>query len=71
MSRKAKYNQGTSLVSSEAAVDAKGLISIPRVHIAVNCGPEVKLIRICPQIDSAVVLGMGHALSAKWSQPTI
>jgi len=47
------------------------LISFPRVHIAVNCGPEVKLIRICPQIDSAVVLGMGRALSAKWSQPTI
>ena len=68
MSRKAKYNQGTSLVSR---VDVKGLISLPRVHIAVNCGPEVKLIRICPQIDSAVVLGMGHALSAKWSQPTI
>jgi len=59
----------TRIVGSR--VDVKGLISLPRVHIAVNCGPEVKLIRICPQIDSAVVLGMGHALSAKWSQPTI
>ena len=54
-------------VAAEAAVDNKGQISVPRVHIAVDCGPQVNPERIRSQMEGAVVMGMGLALTAEIS----
>jgi isoquinoline 1-oxidoreductase beta subunit len=52
-------------VATEAAVDAKGQITVPRVHIAVDCGPQVNPERVRSQMEGAVVMGMGLALTAE------
>lgn len=54
-------------VAAEAVVDAKGQVSVPRVHIAVDCGPQVNPERIRSQMEGAVVMGMGLAMTAEIS----
>ena len=46
----------------EAAVDEKGNITIPRVDIAVDCGPTVNPDRVRSQFEGAVVMGLGIGL---------
>ena len=46
----------------EAAVDEKGNITIPRVDIAVDCGPIVNPDRVRSQFEGAVVMGLGVGL---------
>ena len=52
-------------VAVEVSVDAKGAITIPRVDIAIDCGPQVNPERIRSQMEGAVVMGMGLALTAE------
>ncbi|VTZ51677.1 Isoquinoline 1-oxidoreductase, beta subunit [Methylocella tundrae] len=54
-------------VAAEVAVDDKGAITIPRVDIAIDCGPQVNPERIRSQMEGAVVMGMGLALTAEIS----
>jgi isoquinoline 1-oxidoreductase beta subunit len=56
-----------SFVSYTAAVIAvavsdKGELSIPRVDIAFDCGPQVNPERIRSQLEGACVMGLGNAL---------
>jgi len=46
----------------EVKVDDKGNITIPRVDLAVDCGPIVNPDRVRSQIEGAVVTGIGHGL---------
>jgi isoquinoline 1-oxidoreductase subunit beta len=46
----------------EVAVDGKGNITIPRVDIAVDCGPTVNPDRVRAQFEGAVVMGLGVGL---------
>ena len=46
----------------EVAVDEKGNITIPRVDIAVDCGPIVNPDRVRSQFEGAVVMGLGVGL---------
>jgi isoquinoline 1-oxidoreductase subunit beta len=46
----------------EAAVDEKGNVTIPRVDIAVDCGPTVNPDRVRSQFEGAVVMGLGVGL---------
>jgi isoquinoline 1-oxidoreductase subunit beta len=46
----------------EAAVDEKGNITIPRVDIAVDCGPIVNPDRVRSQFEGAVIMGLGVGL---------
>jgi isoquinoline 1-oxidoreductase subunit beta len=46
----------------EVAVDEKGRITIPRVDIAIDCGPIVNPDRIRSQLEGAVVMGLGIGL---------
>jgi isoquinoline 1-oxidoreductase beta subunit len=46
----------------EAAVDEKGNVSIPRVDIAIDCGPIVNPDRVRSQLEGAVVMGLGVGL---------
>jgi isoquinoline 1-oxidoreductase beta subunit len=46
----------------EAAVDEKGNITVPRVDIAVDCGPTVNPDRVRSQFEGAVVMGLGVGL---------
>ena len=46
----------------EAAVDEKGNITVPRVDIAVDCGPIVNPHRVRSQFEGAVVMGLGVGL---------
>jgi isoquinoline 1-oxidoreductase beta subunit len=46
----------------EAAVDEKGNITVPRVDIAVDCGPIVNPDRIRSQFEGAVIMGLGVGL---------
>ena len=46
----------------EAAVDEKGNITVPRVDIAVDCGPTVNPDRVRSQFEGAVVMGLGIGL---------
>jgi len=46
----------------EAAVDAKGNITIPRVDIAIDCGPIVNPDRVRSQLEGAVIMGLGVGL---------
>jgi isoquinoline 1-oxidoreductase beta subunit len=49
----------------EAAVDARGQVTVPRVHIVIDCGPQVNPERIRSQMEGAVIMGMGIALTAE------
>jgi isoquinoline 1-oxidoreductase beta subunit len=46
----------------EAAVDDKGNVSVPRIDIAIDCGPVVNPDRIRSQLEGACVMGLGVAL---------
>jgi isoquinoline 1-oxidoreductase beta subunit len=46
----------------EAAVDEKGNVTVPRVDIAVDCGPIVNPDRVRSQFEGAVVMGLGVGL---------
>jgi isoquinoline 1-oxidoreductase beta subunit len=54
-------------VAAEVEVDAAGALSVPRVDIAVDCGPQVNPERIRSQMEGAVVMGLGLATSAEIS----
>jgi isoquinoline 1-oxidoreductase beta subunit len=46
----------------EAAVNEKGEITVARVDIAIDCGPQVNPERIRSQLEGAVIMGLGVAL---------
>lgn len=46
----------------EVAVSEKGELSIPRVDIAFDCGPQVNPERVRVQIEGGCVMGLGNAL---------
>ncbi len=46
---------------THVAVDSKGVLTIPRVDIAVDCGPTVNPDRVRAQMEGAVVMGVGVA----------
>ena len=46
----------------EAAVDDKGRVTVPRVDIAVDCGPTVNPDRVRSQFEGAVIMGLGVGL---------
>ncbi|NTZ05654.1 xanthine dehydrogenase family protein molybdopterin-binding subunit [Burkholderia metallica] len=46
----------------EVQVGADGKISVPRVDIAIDCGPQVNPERVRSQLEGAVVMGLGIAL---------
>ena len=52
-------------VAAEVVVGEGGRLSIPRVDIAVDCGPRVNPERVRSQMEGAVIMGAGHALSAQ------
>ena len=43
----------------EAAVDDKGNVTVPRVDVAVDCGPTVNPDRVRSQMEGAVIMGWG------------
>lgn len=45
----------------EVAVDSKGQITIPRVDVAVDCGPQVNPERIRSQVEGGTVMGISLA----------
>jgi isoquinoline 1-oxidoreductase subunit beta len=46
----------------EAAVGTDGTITLPRVDIAIDCGPQVNPDRIRSQLEGAVIMGLSVAL---------
>ena len=46
----------------EVAVNSKGNVTVPRVDIAVDCGPTVNPDRVRSQFEGAVVMGLGVGL---------
>ena len=52
-------------VAVEVAFDDKGTLTVKRVDIAVDCGPQVNPERIRSQMEGAVVMGMGLALTSE------
>lgn len=46
----------------EVAVDAKGQITIPRVDMAIDCGPQVNPERIRSQVEGGCVMGISLAM---------
>lgn len=51
----------------EAAVDARGNVTVPRVDVAVDCGPYVNPDRVKAQMEGACVMGMSLALKGEIS----
>jgi len=49
------------------AVNEKGEVAIPRVDVAVDCGPQVNPERIVAQFEGACVMGVGNALLSEIS----
>ncbi len=45
----------------QVAVDGKGALTIPRVDIAIDCGPTVNPDRVRAQMEGATVMGVGVA----------
>jgi isoquinoline 1-oxidoreductase beta subunit len=46
----------------EVAVGDKGEVTVPRVDIAVDCGPQINPDRIRSQIEGAVIMGLSVAM---------
>ena len=46
----------------QVAVDSKGALTIPRVDVAVDCGPTVNPDRVRAQMEGATVMGIGVAM---------
>lgn len=51
-------------VAAEVAVDGDGRLTVPRVDIAIDCGPQVNPERIRSQMEGAVIMGLGQATSS-------
>ncbi|KQP23617.1 hypothetical protein ASF43_03420 [Pseudorhodoferax sp. Leaf267] len=49
----------------EVGVDAKGELTIPRVDVAVDCGPTVNPDRVRSQIEGACVMGISQAVMSE------
>jgi len=49
----------------EVAVAANGELSIPRVDIAVDCGPQINPDRIRSQLEGACIMGLSLAMSGE------
>ncbi len=49
----------------EVAVSAKGELVIPRVDVAVDCGPTVNPDRVRSQIEGACVMGLSQAVLSR------
>jgi isoquinoline 1-oxidoreductase beta subunit len=49
----------------EAAVDEQGNVTVPRVDVAVDCGPHVNPERVRSQIEGACIMGMSLALKGE------
>ena len=49
----------------EVAVDSTGALTIPRVDIAFDCGPQVNPDRVRSQLEGAVVMGLSLALTGE------
>ncbi len=54
-------------VAAEAEVNGKGELTIPRVDIAVDCGPQVNPDRIRAQMEGAVIMGLSNAMLSEIS----
>ena len=54
-------------VAAEVAVGDGGRLAIPRVDIAIDCGPIVNPDRVRSQMEGAVIMGVGLATSAEIS----
>ncbi len=52
-------------VAAEVEVDDKGKVVVKRVDIAIDCGPQVNPERIRSQMEGAIVMGMGLALTSE------
>ncbi|WP_295638162.1 xanthine dehydrogenase family protein molybdopterin-binding subunit [uncultured Methylibium sp.] len=46
----------------EVSVDAKGQLTIPRIDVAVDCGPVVNPDRVRSQIEGACIMGISQAV---------
>jgi isoquinoline 1-oxidoreductase beta subunit len=46
----------------EVSVNAKGEIMIPRIDVAVDCGPQINPDRIRSQIEGACIMGLSQAM---------
>jgi isoquinoline 1-oxidoreductase beta subunit len=51
----------------EAAVDEKGNLTVPRVDVAIDCGPTVNPDRVRSQLEGAVIMGLGLAMKSEIS----
>lgn len=51
----------------EVAVDAKGRLSIPRIDLALDCGPQINPDRIRAQCEGACVMGVSLATEGEIS----
>lgn len=49
----------------EVSVSDRGVLSIPRVDLAFDCGPQVNPERIRSQLEGAVIMGLSLALSGE------
>ena len=49
----------------EAAVDNRGNLSVPRVDIAVDCGPTVNPDRVRAQMEGAAIMGLSIAMKGE------
>ena len=52
---------------AQVVVNEKGEIAIPRVDVALDCGPQVNPDRVRSQIEGACVMGAGNALVSEIS----
>jgi isoquinoline 1-oxidoreductase beta subunit len=54
-------------VAAEVQVAPGGKLVVPRVDIAIDCGPQVNLDRVRSQMEGAVIFGLGLATTAEIS----
>jgi isoquinoline 1-oxidoreductase subunit beta len=52
-------------VAAEVEVNEAGDLVIPRIDIAIDCGPHINTDRIRSQMEGAVIMGVGQAMSAQ------
>ena len=51
----------------EAAVDDKGNVTVPRIDIAIDCGPTVNPDRVRSQMEGAAIMGLSLAMKSEIS----
>ncbi|KXF77988.1 twin-arginine translocation pathway signal protein [Paramesorhizobium deserti] len=49
-------------VAAEVEVDDQGTLTIPRMDVAVDCGPQVNPERVRAQMEGAAIMGIGNTL---------